>query len=117
MPVSPPPEFILETCAPYARNDLASDLDAGWKAVAAAIVDDQVRAKNWDGWLAFCSNTRRGPYLINSDKPIQQQLLLSFAARVRRGHYGRGHTVQAQTPETALHHVAQTLVLAGYPDP
>ncbi len=50
-------------------------------------------------------------------KPVQQQLLLGFAARVRRGYFGRETQVQSQTPETALRHVAQTLVLAGYPDP
>jgi hypothetical protein len=55
--------------------------------------------------------------LLNCSKPIQQQLLLGFAARVRRGYYGRGAQVQAQTPETALCHVAQTLVFDGYPDP
>jgi hypothetical protein len=42
---------------------------------------------------------------------------VGFAARVRRGYYGRGRQVNAQTPETALRHVSQTLVLAGYPDP
>jgi hypothetical protein len=80
-------------------------------------VDDQVRAKNWDDWLEFCTDARRNPHLIDSTKSIQQQLLVAFAARVRRGHYRQGNTVQAQTPKTALRQVAQTLVLAGYPDP
>jgi hypothetical protein len=80
-------------------------------------VDDQVRAKNWDDWLKFCSDARHDPYLIDLTKSIQQQLLIAFAARVRQGYYGKGNTVQAQTPKTALRHVAQTLVLAGYPDP
>jgi hypothetical protein len=57
------------------------------------------------------------PYLLHCSKPIQQQLLIGFAARIRRGYYGRGIKVQAQTSETSLRHVAQTLVLAGYPDP
>jgi hypothetical protein len=80
-------------------------------------VDDKLQAQNWARWLEFCSDARRDPYLLDSDKPVQQQLLLAFASRVRRGYYGRGRPVQAQTPETALRHVAQTLVLAGYPDP
>jgi hypothetical protein len=67
--------------------------------------------------MEFCSDARRDPYLLDSSKSIQQQLLLGFAARIRRGYYGKGTQVQAQTPETALRHVAQTLVLAGYPDP
>jgi hypothetical protein len=107
----------LATGAPHARDELAGDLDAGWQAVAAATVDDKVQAKNWDDWIEFCSDARRDPYLLDSDKPIQQQLLIAFAARVRRGYYGRGRQVQAQTPETALRHVAQTIVLAGYDNP
>jgi hypothetical protein len=85
--------------------------------IATATVDDRIQAKNWSAWVEFCSDARRDPYLTDSSKPIQQQLLLGFASRVRRGYYGRGHQVNAQTPETALRHVAQTLVLAGYPDP
>jgi hypothetical protein len=80
-------------------------------------VDERVQAKDWESWLEFCSDARRDPYLLNCAKPVQQQLLLGFAARIRRGYYGRGIKVQAQTPETALRHVAQTLVLDGYPDP
>jgi hypothetical protein len=76
-----------------------------------------MEAKHWESWLEFCGDARRDPYLLNCSKPIQQQLLLGFAARVWRGYYGRGAQVQAQTPETALRHVAQTLVLNGYPDP
>jgi integrase len=48
---------------------------------------------------------------------VQQNLLIGFTARVRRGYYGKGHQVQAQTPETALRHIAQTIVLAGYANP
>jgi hypothetical protein len=80
-------------------------------------VDDALRATNWTNWIEFCSDARRDPYLLDSSKPIQQQLLVGFAARVRRGYYGRGRQVQSQTPETALRHVAQTIVLAGYADP
>ena len=98
----------MATCAPYARTDLARDIHAGWH--------DRSQARNWDYWLEFCSDARRDPYLLECSKPIQQQLLLGFAARIRRGYYGRGSQVQAQTPETALRHVPQTLVLDGYPD-
>jgi integrase len=80
-------------------------------------VDDRLRATNWQHWIEFCSGARRDPYLVNDSKEVQQNLLIAFTQRVRRGYYGRGARVQAQTPETALRHVAQTLVLAGYPDP
>jgi hypothetical protein len=107
----------LETCAPYAQEDLARDIHAGWAAIAAATVDDQLQAKNWDTWMEFCSDARNDPYLVGSNKPVQQHLLVGFAARARRGYYGKGRQVNAQTPETALPHVSQALVLAGYPDP
>ena len=107
----------METCAPYAREDIARDLDSAWDAIASATVDDRVQAKNWDHWLEYCSDARRDPYLQDSSATIQQHLLIGFAARNRRGYYGRGLQVGTQTPETALRHVAQTIVLAGYPDP
>jgi hypothetical protein len=112
------PAAILETCAPYAREELARDLDdAAWDVIASATVDDRLQAKKWDHWLEYCSDIRRDPYLQDSSATIQQHLLIDFAARNRRGYYGRGLQVGAQTPETALRHMAQTIVLAGYPDP
>jgi hypothetical protein len=57
------------------------------------------------------------PYVQDSSATIQQHLLIGFAAQNRRGYYGRGLQVGAQTPETALRHVAQTIVLAGYSVP
>jgi hypothetical protein len=62
--------------------------------------------------------TRQDPYLLDCSKPVQQQLLLGFAARIRQGYFGCGTHVQSQTPETALRHVVQALVvLAEYPAP
>jgi hypothetical protein len=107
----------LETCAPYARDKLALDLDAAWNAIASATVDGRLQAKNWDHWLEYCSDDWRDPYLQDSSVTIQQHLLIGFAARNRRGYYGRGLQVGAQTLETALRHVAQTIVLARYFDP
>lgn len=80
-------------------------------------MDDQLRAKNWQSWLEYASDARCDPYLQQLSKTVQQNLLIGFTARVRRGYFGRGTQVQAQTPETALRHVAQTIVLAGYADP
>jgi hypothetical protein len=66
--------------------------------------------------LKLCSKSCQDTYLLECTKPVQQQLLISFAARVWWGYYGCGLKVQAQTPETALRHVVKTLVLAGYLD-
>ena len=67
--------------------------------------------------MELCSETRREPYLQDSSTTIQQHPLLCFAAPNRRVYYGRDRQVGAQTLETALRHVAQTIVLVGYSDP
>jgi hypothetical protein len=54
------------------------------------------------------------PYL---DKALKQTYLLAFAARVRTVIYRQAVQVGSQSVETALRHVAQTLLLAGYNDP
>ena len=57
------------------------------------------------------------PYIQDSFATIQQHLLLVFAARNRQDYYVRVRQVVAQIPETALHHVAQTIVMSGYSGP
>jgi hypothetical protein len=52
-----------------------------------------------------------------STKALKQECLLSFAARVRTGVFGRAVQVGHQSVEKVLRHVAQTIVLAGYDDP
>ena len=76
------------------------------------------------GWLATSQNwmklwwdTQGDPQLQGSSTTIQQHLLLSFAARNRRGYYGRGRQVGTKTSENALRHVAQTIALEGYANP
>ena len=67
--------------------------------------------------MEFCSDMRRDPYMQDRSTNIQKHFLLSFDAQNRRGYYGRVCKVCAQTPENALHHVEQTIVLEGYSDP
>ena len=40
-----------------------------------------------------------------------------FCCTEKEDYYSRGYQVGSQTPETALRHVSQTIVLAGYSDP
>jgi hypothetical protein len=47
----------------------------------------------------------------------QQEILPAFGARVRTGFFGEKRQIGAQSVEKAMRHVAQTLVLAGFPDP
>ena len=62
-------------------------------------------------------NMQQDPYLQDRSTTIQQHILLEIAAWNRWGYCSRGHQVGAQTPETALGHVAQTISLAGYANP
>ena len=64
-------------------------------------------------WL----NMQRESYMQDISATIQNHLLLNFAARNRRSYYSRGRQVGSQTPETALRHVAQTVILEGYSNP
>jgi integrase len=57
------------------------------------------------------------PFFRNVPLPVQQQSLLAFAARIRTGSLGKGRQVGYQSVEKAMRHVAQTQVLAGFPDP
>ena len=110
-------ETILATCAPYNRADIACYLDAVWYAIVSETVDDQLQAKNWDNWMEFCSDMQRDPYLKGISTTIQHKILLGFYAQNRRGYYSRGCKVGSPTPHTALRHMSQTIVLAGYEDP
>jgi hypothetical protein len=80
-------------------------------------VDETERARNWQAWLEHCSDWRVDPYMQELDKPRQQEVLLSFAVRIREGYFGKGSQVGTKTVETGLRHVAQQGILAGYPDP
>jgi hypothetical protein len=76
------------------------DIDAGWFMIEAATVDGTLKTTNWGHWIEFFSDACRDQYLLYSSKPIQQQLLVGFAARVWQGKYGKCCQVQSQTPKT-----------------
>ena len=67
--------------------------------------------------MELCSDKQQDPYLQDSSTTIQHHLLLSFAAQNRWLYYYRYHQVGTKTPETALRHVAQTIVMSGYSGP
>eukprot|EP00978_Attheya_sp_CCMP212_P009588 scaffold22746_cov52-Attheya_sp.AAC.4 len=116
--ISVAPEQILDTCPPEHRDALKCDLDSAWQAVATPKVDQSVRATAWENWTAFATQILgRDPYLRAESKPVKQQALLGFAARVRTGVYGNKKQIGGQSVDTQLRLVAQTLVLAGYDDP
>lgn len=107
----------MENCAPYAQADIACAVNIAWQAIADATVDDTRWMRHWQALCEHCGDCHRDPYMCGLSKPLQQELLLSFAVRLRECHFGRGKRAGAQNVATGLRHVAQTNVLAGYPDP
>eukprot|EP00978_Attheya_sp_CCMP212_P033345 scaffold134070_cov54-Attheya_sp.AAC.1 len=108
---------ILDTCPPEFRDALKRDLDSACQAVATAKVDESARATAWRNWKEFATEIGRDPYLRAESKPLKQQALMGFAARVRTGIFGHKKQIGGQSVDTQLRLVAQTLVLAGYDDP
>ena len=56
-------------------------------------------------------------YLLHLEKPQQQEVLIVFASRFRAGEFGNGKEVRVVSVDVALQAVAQTIVMAGNPDP
>ena len=80
-------------------------------------MDTIARSASWRSWLQYTASLNTDPWLTYSTRVEQQLLLLGFAARTRTGCFGAKREVGHQTVEKAIRHVAQTLVLAGRPDP
>ena len=90
--------------------------NTAWLAISTATVDGADRNKYWTAWTTHC----RLHYGTSGDTQATTTItdrLLTFAVAVREGQYGLGATVQVQSVERALRHVAQRIVLDGHPDP
>lgn len=90
--------------------------DTAWLAISTATVDGAERVKCWKAWTTHCDRHYGSSCGPQATKNITDRLL-TFAVAVREGQYGLGATVQVQSVERALRHVAQRLVLDGHPDP
>jgi hypothetical protein len=90
--------------------------NAAWVAISTATVDGTERDKYWKAWTTHC---RRHYYSSGGSQATENSTdrLLTFAVAVREGQYGLGATVQVQSVERALRHVAQRIILDGHPDP
>eukprot|EP00978_Attheya_sp_CCMP212_P049575 scaffold684901_cov94-Attheya_sp.AAC.1 len=109
--------MLLANCHPDARDAVQRDIHASRETIAAATVDTAARIASWKSWEKYAHLCQLDPFFRNVPFPIQQQSLLAFASRVRTGSYGNGRQVGFQSVEKAIRHVAQTQVLAGFPDP
>jgi hypothetical protein len=99
------------------RDEFSRDLDASWAKVADATVDAAARASNWNNWCAWCTRFSVDKFLVGTPQPEHIHALMAFSAKVRAGAFGQGRQIGCQSVATALRHVAQTFVLANYPDP
>ena len=90
--------------------------NAAWVSITTATVDGAERSKYWKAWTTHCRLHYRS-FSGAQTAPDITDRLLTFAVAVREGQYGLGATVQVQSVEKALRHVAQKLVLDGHPDP
>ena len=68
------------------------------------------QAKYWKSWCEYTEGMGVSPYL-NGPGNNPDEAIMGFAARVRRGYYGRGRTVGAQTVEKAIGAVSQTFAM------
>jgi hypothetical protein len=80
-------------------------------------MDQNEREKAFRDWATYAGECHFDPWLRSLSKASKQECLLSFAARVRTGIFGRAVQVGHQSVEKALRYVAQTLVMAGFEDP
>ncbi len=93
----------------YVRNFCLAD-DAFYAGRLEAT--SRGRQKYWNHWQQYTAPVGVDPYL--QDAPFQKRirLLSGFAARVRTGHYGKGHQVKNCTISSALTAIGQTVALA-----
>ena len=90
--------------------------NAVWFAISTATVDGADRNKCWNAWTTHCRRHYGSSGNAQATENITDRLL-TFAVAMREGQYGLSATVQAQSVERALRHVAQRIILDGHPDP
>ncbi len=96
------------------KNDYARDFrlaDDGYYAGRVAATTKN-RATHWRHWTNYVRPLGLDPYLQGVGYTTRVHVLTGFAARIRRGAYGRGKRVQAGTVVGALTAVGQEIALA-----
>lgn len=72
----------------------------------------QDRKKYWTHWCAYVQPLGVDPHLQETTFTTTARALSGFAARVRRGTYGRGRQITAQAVNSAITAIGQTIALA-----
>ena len=92
---------------------------SAWEAINNGVVDDnnKTRQKYWKHWTQYTHNFGVDPYLASCTNVQQVIIITAFAARVRTGYYGKGHTVRVPSVTKALAAISKTIELAGESSP
>ena len=109
----------MEGVSPLAKNHLKSDVLAAWRAIDNGVVaqNTKTREKYWSYWTTYTKLFGKSPFLTDCTKVEQIIIVTAFAARVRRGYYGKGKQVTVQTVTQALSAISKTCELAGESSP
>lgn len=105
-----PGRTYLMDCIAGAAADQEKGVEMGTHAKYASSWN------NWLAWLAFIGAD--DPYLLAQTPTQKIRILCAFMHAVRRGDFNpHGHQVTGKTAETAINHVAATIVSSGGVDP
>jgi hypothetical protein len=102
-----------------AKIEFARDVILAGKAIDSGVVaaTTRTREKYWDCWCRYTARIEIDPILQTTDPLIRDLAITAYAARVRKGYYGHGHTIKVQGVTDALSAISKTLELAGYTSP
>ena len=96
----------------YYLRDFRDAAQATEHGIVAATADQG--RKYWNHWVEYVKPLQGiDPYLQPQLTPTQIQIVQGFIARVRRGDYGNGQVVKADTSRIAIRAIASKIQLAG----
>lgn len=108
---------MLEACNTADRVYLESRLHSAWEAINNGTVDDDRRKSYWRHWQRFTAKWNTDEFLSGCSDRVQAHILCAFADGVRKGDFGRGRRIAAQSVDRAIRAIGQTFQLAGRRDP
>ena len=77
----------------------------------------KTRLKYWSHWIQYTGAFLQDKFLKDCTTRQRNIIVTAFAARVRTGHYGRGHEIKVKSVKDALSAVSKTFQLAGESSP
>ena len=101
------------------KINFTRDLIAAGEAIEFGVVAQTARSreKYWGAWVRYANAIEVDPLLAKTDPLIRDMALTAYAARVRRGHYGRRNQIRVSGVSEALSSISKTIELAGYRSP